>query len=124
VYVRIAECVGGLFSRKTGFEMQLMNRSGRGFVLVSESGARYPRRSRIGIMVCILGNSGPDSGMARLAQTCNLTPSQFSLYTDFLVKLGLLEVSMTEDGVEVLGATAKGEKFLREYKEIEGLNGP
>ena len=74
-------------------------------------------------MVCILGNSDPNSGMARLTQICDLTSLQLNLYKDFLVKSGLLEVSTTEDGVEVLETTARGEEFVKEYREIEGLHG-
>lgn len=95
-----------------------------GFLLVGESEAEFPRRSRIGTMVCILGNSGRDSGMARLTQICDLTSSQFDLYKGFLVESGLLEISSTENGVEVLRTTLKGGEFLREYGEIEGLDGP
>lgn len=79
------------------------------------------RRSRIEIIVCILGNSGRDSRMARLAQACGLTSPQFNLYKGFLVESGLLRVSTTEGGVEIMEKTVKGEEFLREYREIEGL---
>jgi len=89
--------------------------------LVGDSETGPARRSRIEIMVCILGDSGRDSGMARLAQTCDLTFPQFNLYKDFLIESGLLKVSTTEDGVEIMERTVKGEEFLREYREIEGL---
>lgn len=90
--------------------------------MVGESEARGPRRTRIEIMVCILGNSDRNSGTARLLQICDLTSPQFNLYKDFLAESGLLGVSTTEDGVEVLETTVKGEEFLKEYREIEGLN--
>lgn len=89
--------------------------------MVGDSETGPARRSRIEIIVCILGNSGRDSGMARLVQTCNLTSPQFNLYKDFLVESGLLEVSTTEGGVEIMETTMKGEQFLSEYREIEGL---
>jgi len=89
--------------------------------LVGESEARGPGRSRIEIMVCILGNSDPNSGKARLLQICSLTSPQFNLYKNFLVESALLEVPTTEDVVEVLETTVKGKEFLREYREIEGL---
>ena len=92
-----------------------------GFVLVGDSETGPARRSRIEIMVCILGNSGRDSGMARLTQTCDLTSRQFNVYRDFLIGSGLLEVSTTEGEVEIMERTVKGEEFLREYREIEGL---
>lgn len=89
--------------------------------MVGESEARGPRRTRIEIMVCILGNSDPNSGTARLLQICELTSPHFNLYKNFLIQSGLLGVSTTEDGVEVLETTVKGEEFLKEYREIEGL---
>ena len=72
-------------------------------------------------MVCILGNSCRDTGVAKLAQTCDLTSRQFNLYKNFLIESGLLKVSTTEDRVETMEKTVKGEEFLREYREIEGL---
>ena len=59
--------------------------------------------------------------MPRLVQTCNLTSVQFDLYKDFLIESGLLKVSTTEGEVEIMETTVKGEEFLREYREIEGL---
>ncbi|MFB0522186.1 MAG: winged helix-turn-helix domain-containing protein [Candidatus Bathyarchaeia archaeon] len=90
--------------------------------MVGESEAKGPGRSRIEIMVCILGNSDPNSGKARLLQVCNLTSPQFNLYKNFLVESALLEVSTTEDVVDLLETTVKGKEFLKQYREIEGLN--
>lgn len=72
-------------------------------------------------MICILVNTDPDHGMDRLTQVCSLTSSQFGLYRNFLVRAGLLKVSTREDKVEVLETTAKGQEFLKEYREIEDL---
>ena len=80
-----------------------------------------PRKpSRLGIIRCILKNSVTRSSKIELTCVCELNPSQFDLYVDFLVKMRLLEVSGKEEA-EAFETTRKGEEFLRDCAWIERL---
>ena len=76
-------------------------------------------RSRIDIMACILENSNGCSTKTRLIDRCNLNPSNFDLYKNFLVETGLLNVSRRKDGVEIFETSEKCKEFLRDYAQIK-----
>jgi predicted transcriptional regulator len=80
---------------------------------------RFTKRSRVDIIACILRNSNNGSRKTRLIYRCNLSLSQFNMYTNCIIEGGLLEDIITEEGVEIYHTTEKGREFLNDYDSIK-----
>jgi len=79
----------------------------------------FQQRSRMDIIASILENCDEGSRKTRLIYRCNLSLSQFNLYKDYLVKVGLLKASKRQDNAEIFEITEKGKEFLKDYRKIK-----
>ena len=72
-------------------------------------------------MACILENSIGGSRKTRLIYRCNLSVTQFALYKDCLVEVGLLRSRRLKKGVEMYKTTKKGKEFLMDCEKIKRI---
>ena len=69
-------------------------------------------------MACILSHSNKGSRKTRLIYKCNLSLSQFKLYSECLIKGNLLKKYSIENKIEIYETTEKGKNFLEDYDKI------
>lgn len=82
---------------------------------------RFQQRSRIDIVACILECSINGARKTRLVYKCNLNFSQFNLYKDCLIKVGLLSNLKQGNNAEIFKTTDKGKEFLEDYRRIKSI---
>ena len=80
----------------------------------------WDRRDRLHIMAEIIEATKESHLKTRIMYSANLSFSQVNEYLSFLTERGFLRVHV-ENGKKVYEATAKGNQYIENYREMSNL---
>ena len=80
----------------------------------------WDRRDRLHIMAEIIEATKESQLKTRIMYNANLSFSQVNEYLSFLTKKGFLRVHV-ENGTKLYEATAKGNQYIENYREMSNL---
>lgn len=80
----------------------------------------WERRDRLNIMAEIIENAKEGQLKTRIMYSTNLSFSQVNTYLSFLTEMGFLRVRV-ENGKQFFETTAKGSRYVEEYREMSSL---
>ena len=80
----------------------------------------WDRRDRLHIMAEIIEATKESQLKTRIMYNANLSFSQVNEYLSFLTKKGFLRVHV-ENGKKLYEATAKGNQYIENYREMSNL---
>jgi predicted transcriptional regulator len=80
----------------------------------------WERRDRLNIMTEIMEVAKESQLKTRIMYMVNLSFSQVNEYLSLLIKRGFLSAHL-ENGKKIYETTAKGERFIENYKEMSNL---
>ena len=81
----------------------------------------FTNRSRMDIAACLLTKATERTRKTRLIYGCNLSVGQFNVYSQFLIRKGLLRRERNRDGIVSFVTTMKGLEFIAEYAKLKSL---
>lgn len=84
----------------------------------------FLHRGRVDIIADILSEAAEGAKKTHVMYRCNLSFRQLQTYLDFLLDRGLLERSERRSSGRLLWTTAKGQDFLRAYRNLRVLLAP
>ena len=80
----------------------------------------WDRRDRLHIMAEIIETTKESQLKTRIMYSANLSFSQINEYLSFLTEKGFLRVQV-ENGKKLYEATAKGNQYIENYREMSNL---